>query len=293
VFALVVGTFSFIDAQTDVGMNAVGVRVEEQVGRSIMTRLHGLWSLGTLVGSGVAALMVSAGVGLVQHLTAVAIAGLVVVGFASRLVPSAPVRARVGDRSGRLAVGLILAGATAVMIEGAPMDWSALYLTDVAGVSAAAAGTGFIVFTAGMLIGRMGGDFVVDRLTGYRTLVAGIGLAVASMLLVVTSNSFPLALVGLGLWGLGISVALPVLYKIAGSHRSFAEGVGLAALTVGTRFGFMVAPVIIGGLADQVGLQAALAWVVILAAVASLLALRLTLAAPRPRADSLPGTADS
>jgi predicted MFS family arabinose efflux permease len=292
-FAVVVAVFSFLDAQTDVGMNAVGVRVEEQVGRSIMTRLHGLWSLGTLVGSGVSVLAVSAGIGLLQHLMAASLAGLIVVGFASRLVPSAPVRKRVGDRSGKVAIGLMLAGATAVMIEGAPLDWGAIFLADVAGASAAAAGTGFIVFTAGMLIGRMGGDFVVDRLSGYRTLVAGITLAVASMLLVITSDGMPLALIGFGLWGLGISVALPVLYKIAGSHRSFAEGAGLAALTVGTRLGFMMAPVIIGSLADRIGLPAALAWVVTLAAAASLVALRVTLAAPSPRADSLPGTVDS
>jgi predicted MFS family arabinose efflux permease len=290
VFALVLALFSFLDAQTDVGMNAVGVRVEEQVGRSIMTRLHGLWSLGTLVGSAVSVLVVSAGIGLLPHLAAASLAGLVVVGFAARLVPSTPVRQRVGDRSGKVALGLILAGATAVMIEGAPLDWSAIFLADVAGASAAAAGTGFIVFTAGMLIGRMGGDFVVDRLSGYRTLVAGITLAVASMLLVITSDGMPLALIGFGLWGLGISVALPVLYKIAGSHRSFAEGAGLAALTVGTRLGFMAAPVIIGALADRLGLSAALAWVVVLAAVASL---RVTLSATSPRADSLPGTVDS
>ena len=52
VLALVLAGIGFIDAQADVGMNAVGVRVEEAVGRSVMTRLHGLWSLGTLIGSG-------------------------------------------------------------------------------------------------------------------------------------------------------------------------------------------------------------------------------------------------
>lgn len=289
--AMTLAVLGFVDAQTDVGMNAVGVRVEEQVGRSIMTRLHGLWSLGTFLGAGISAIAVSAGIGLGPHLAVVALAGLVVVGFASRLVPAAPVRARVGDRSGRIAFGLMLAGATAVMIEGAPFDWSALFLVDEIGQPTG--GAGLIVFTAGMLAGRMGGDHVVDRFGGYPTLIAGIGLSVGSMFVVVTAAGAVAALVGFGLWGLGISVALPVLYKLAGSHPSFSEGAGLAALTVGTRLGFMAAPALIGLVADGIGLPSALAWVVSVAAASTVLAMRLTLATPKQVADSLPGTVDS
>ncbi len=289
--ALILAVLGFVDAQTDVGMNAVGVRVEEQVGRSIMTRLHGLWSLGTFLGAGISALAVTAGIGFGPQLVFVALAGLVVVGFAARLVPAAPVRAGVGDRSGRVAFGLMLAGATAVMIEGAPFDWSAIFLVDEIGLPTG--GAGVLAFTAGMLAGRMGGDHVVDRFGGYPTLMAGIGLSVASMFLVVTAGGPLPAQVGFGLWGLGVSVALPVLYKLAGSHPSFGEGVGLAALTVGTRLGFMTAPALIGLLADEIGLPSALAWVVSVAAVSTVLALRLTLSTPEKAADSLPGTVDS
>ena len=288
--AVVLGVLGFLDAQTDVGMNAVGVRVEEHVGRSIMTRLHGMWSLGTFLGAGIAAIAVSAGIGLGAQLSVTAVVGLLVVFFAARMVPSAPVRARVGERSGRLAIGLMLAGATAVMIEGAPFDWSALFLVDEIGTTG---GIGLILFTGGTLIGRMGGDFVVDRLGGRRTLFTGIGVAVAAMFIVVTSSMVGMALLGFGIWGLGISVALPVLYKLAGSHSSFTEGAGLAALTVGTRLGIMLGPALIGLGADRIGLRSAVAWVVTLAAGCAVLAISLTVSAPGPTVDSLPGSADS
>ena len=288
--AVVLGVLGFLDAQTDVGMNAVGVRVEEQVGRSIMTRLHGMWSLGTFLGAGIAALAVSAGIGLGTQLSAIAVVGLLVVAFAARMVPAAPVRARVGERSGRLALGLMLAGATAVMIEGAPLDWSSLFLVDELGTTG---GTAFILFTGGMLIGRLGGDFVVDRFGGRPTLFSGIGVAVAAMLFVVTTSTAAIALVGFGIWGLGISVALPVLYKLAGSHPSFSEGAGLAALTVGTRLGVMLGPALIGLGADRVGLGSSLAWVVTLAAGSAVLAISLTVSAPGRTADSIPGSTDS
>jgi predicted MFS family arabinose efflux permease len=289
VLALVLAVIGFIDAQADVGMNAVGVRVEEAVGRSVMTRLHGLWSLGTLIGSGASALTVLFGLGLGTQLLIVSVIGVGSALYAGLLIPEAAPRRREGERSGRLAVGLMLAGAFAVFIEGAPVDWSALYLVDVTGSSEALAGAGVIVFTAGMLIGRLAGDHVVDRFGAIRTLNAGIVLSVVALFVVIGPQQVVAALVGFAFWGLGISVALPVLYKLAGSHRSFGEGSGLAALTVGTRLGFMVAPALIGVAATAWSLPVALGVIVTLAAAASLLAVRLTLGPPIPAGDSLPG----
>jgi hypothetical protein len=76
---------------------------------------------------------------------------------------------------------------------------------------------------------------------------------------------------------------------LAGSDRSFGEGSGLAALTVGTRLGFMVAPALIGVAATAWTLPAAMGVIVTLAAAASLLAIRLTIGRPAPVGDSLPG----
>lgn len=290
---LLLAVLGFVDAQADVGMNQVGVRVEESAGRSIMTRLHGLWSLGTLLGSGLSALAVLSGFRLGPQLAALSVAGLAVVALAARLVPDTAPRPGTGERSGRIALGLIVAGATLVVIEGTPMDWGAIFLIDVTGTTAAVGGTGVIVFTAGMLVGRMAGDYVVDRFRGVPTLFAGIMLSVAAMLLVVLSGSTAIALIGFGLWGLGISVALPVLYKLAGSHPSFAEGAGLAALTVGTRLGFMAAPALLGLVATASNLSAALTLVVGLAAAAALVTIRLTVAGGGRVRDSLPSQGSS
>jgi predicted MFS family arabinose efflux permease len=286
--AIVLAMIGFVDAQADVGMNAVGVRVEESVGRSVMTRLHGLWSLGTLIGSGFSALAVLVGLGLGPQLLIAAVIGIGAAVYAGRLIPETAPRPREGQRSGRLALGLMLAGGFAVFIEGAPFDWSALYLVDFTGSSEALAGTGVLVFTAGMLAGRLAGDHVVDRFGSLPTLYTGIVVSVFAMFIVVGLQTVGASLIGFAVWGLGISVALPVLYKLAGSHRSFGEGSGLAALTVGNRLGFMVAPALIGVAATAWSLPVAMAVIVSLAAAASLLAVRLTLTDTRAN-DSLPG----
>ena len=114
VLALVLAVIGFIDANADVGMNAVGVRVEEAVGRSVMTRLHGLWSLGTLLGSGFSALAVLVGIDMGIQLLIVSVIGVGTALYASRLIPETAPRRREGERSGRLALGLMLAGGFAV-----------------------------------------------------------------------------------------------------------------------------------------------------------------------------------
>jgi predicted MFS family arabinose efflux permease len=168
------------------------------------------------------------------------------------------------------------------------MDWGAIFLIDFTGATGAVVGTGAIVFTAGMLVGRMAGDHVVDRFRGVPTVFAGILISLGAMTLVVLSGSTALALVGFAIWGLGVSVVLPVLYKLAAAHPTFAEGAGLAALTVGTRLGFMAAPALIGLVAASSSLPAALALVVCVAAAASLVTIRMTLTGGNQIRDSLP-----
>jgi predicted MFS family arabinose efflux permease len=287
-FSLLLALMGIVDSHADVGMNAVGVRIEESVGRSIMTRLHGLWSLGTLVGSGASTLALLAGIELGPHLAGVSLVGLATVLAARPLIPESQPRPRDGGRSGRVAIGLMLAGGTAVFVEGAPFDWSALFLRDTLGAGEALAGVGVILYTVGMLGGRLAGDGAVDRFGPLPTLFSGFVLTVASTALVVVTARPPMALLGFALWGLGISVALPVLYKLAGSHRSFSEGSGLAALTVGTRLGFMLAPALIGSAAAAWSLPTALAVVVGLGAIAASAAVGLTIGARHPDGDSFP-----
>jgi predicted MFS family arabinose efflux permease len=292
--ALLLSGIGFIDAQADVGMNAAAIRIEESVGRSIMTRLHGLWSLGSLVGAGIGALAVLVGIGLGAQLIGLAVLGIATVLWAGRLVPdSAPRPRSPAPRKRRLALGLVLAGATAAFVEGAPFDWSAIFLVDEMGTSEAVAGTGVILFSAGMLGGRLGGDWVVDRFNPLPTLYTGFALAVLALAVVVTAPEPYVSLIGFTLWGLGVSVAFPILYKLAGSHPALSEGSGLAALTVGNRLGFMVAPALIGAAATAWSLPLAIAVVVGLAAIATAFTIRLTLKGAETMVDSNPPSHNS
>lgn len=251
--AAAVFVISLADAVADVGMNALAVRIQEARSRSVFTRLHGLWSVGTLLGSAVSTGAIALGIGLGPQLVGTALVGLVGLAAASRVLPPTDRRPRPRPHYG-VALGLALAGGAAALIEGTPSDWSAIFLTDVLDASATVAGGGFVAVTVGMLVGRLGGDGVVDRVGPRRSLHASLVLVTASMLLTVIAGSVVLALVAFTLWGLGVSVILPLLYRLAGSHPGFGEGSGLAALTLGSRIGFLAGPAAVGAVAEAAGL---------------------------------------
>jgi MFS family permease len=150
---------------SDVAMNAQGVVVEQRYGRSIMSGLHGMWSVGGLVGSAAGALAAHRNVDARLHLVIVAVV-LAVLGWLAGWA-LLDTRGESGGASERpplfawpsravLLIGLV--GFCAVFAEGASGDWSAVYLTNVTRADpglAALAYTGFaLAMTAGRLTGR-------------------------------------------------------------------------------------------------------------------------------------------
>lgn len=257
ILAAVVMAAGLSDAIADVGMNALAVRVEQARKHSIMSRLHALWSLGSFGGSAISAGALAIGVDLRIQLVAIGLGGVGAVTVASRLVPDPEPRPRPRPRWASV-VGLALAGLAVAIVEGAPVDWSAIYLTDVTEATATAGGAAFLVYMGGMLVGRAGGDTVVDRVGVRAAILLGLGMTTLGVVVVLAGDAAVPAFVGFALWGLGVSVMAPLFYRLAGAHRQFGEGGGLAALTVGNRLGFLTGPATIGALAAVASLPAAL-----------------------------------
>lgn len=249
------------DALADVGMNALAVRQQELRGRSIFTRMHALWSIGSLVGAGSSTLAAGAGTPLTLQLGVTAVVGVAVVVAAARVLPATETRPRLRNRA-RLVLVVAVAGAAAALIEGAPHEWSAIYLTDVLGATPAVAGLGFVLLTVGMIVGRLAGDRFVDALGPRRTITTGLVLVGVALVGVTAFDTRLAALLAFGLWGFGVSVIIPLLYGMAGSHRDFGEGSGLAAMSVGMRIGFMAGPTLVGATATAASLPTALIVVV-------------------------------
>lgn len=243
---------------SDVVMNALGVETERRLGRSIMSGLHGMWSVGALVGSvgGTVAAHLGADARLHHTLAALVLTAL---GLAvsrhvldARTAPDAeaPPRFALPPRSA------VLIGAVAfcaVFAEGASLDWSAVYLRDVLDTSPGLAAATTTAFALTMALARLVGDAVVNRFGSVRTVRAGGLLATAGGALVVAAPAPAWALAGFGMIGFGIAVVVPLAFAAA-ARSGAVPAQAIAGVATITYTASLIAPSLVGGIADLTSL---------------------------------------
>ena len=250
----------------DVAMNAHGVAVETGLQRPIMSSLHGMFSLGGLLGAGAGAGLL----GVLPPAAHVLLATMVLIGTAllamRHLLPG---RADVGDAGPhfvlptRAALGLGALAFLVLMSEGAVLDWGAAWLRGELGASPSVAATAFAAFSAAMAAGRFGGDWLrrhCGAITVLRAsaVVAALGLAFA--LLIATPLA---AVIGFAGAGLGLSNTVPILFGAAGRLPGQQPGAAIAATASVGYLGFLVGPPMIGLLAQLTTLGTALGLLVV------------------------------
>ena len=261
----------------DVSMNAHGVAVERRYGRAILASFHAAFSIGGLAGAALGALSAAVGLDVRVQLALVA-AGSAAIGltWSRRFLGSdADAMGRTEPVFVRPPRRLLALGALAfacLLIEGASADWSAVYLRDELGTTAAIAALGFTAFSITMTLGRVFGDRLVDRFGPEAIVRAGGGRAAGGFGLALVAAAPVPAVIGFACLGAGMSGVVPIVFRASGHVPGMAPGVGLAAVSTTGYLGFLIGPPTIGGLAELVGLPAALAVVVLLAAIVALLA---------------------
>ncbi len=265
----------------DVALNAEGTALESVSGRAIMGNLHGMFSVGGMVGAALAALLLRLEIAPPLQLAAISAAVVAVVLFAARFMldahpqdEAASGRAHFAWPRGRLLVIglLIFAGMTA---EGVMYDWSVLYLKQELGMAQAQAGIGFAVFSAAMAAARFGGDALRARVPEPALLRGGAlvaGIAMAALLLI----GHPwVALVGYAFVGVGLALVVPILFNASTRVPGVSRAAAIASVSSIGYSGFLVGPPLIGSVAQAASLTAALSLVVFAMAALALGAKRI------------------
>jgi fucose permease len=263
-------TFGVLGGLLDVVMNAHAVAVERLYRRPIMSSLHGLWSLGTMAGSAVAALVASADVQVQAHFAVVALVLALGSTYPLRAVLPAGIEAATtsahqdsaaAERApSRLPMVLLLAlmGFGSFLVEGAVADWSAVFLTDERGADAAVAALGLTLFSGAMAVSRLVGDRLGARLGPVVLGRLGAGVAMSGFVLVLAVPSVRVGLIGFGLLGLGIGPVVPTVFSAAGNTSMRSRPSVLGPVVSAGYVGGVLGPVLIGRLDGVIGLTAAL-----------------------------------
>jgi MFS family permease len=265
VLAAMMLIFGSLTGINDNAMNAQAVEAEQRIGKSIMSGLHGMWSLGVLAGALVGSLSARAHLDPVIQFTVVAVAsaaagGIASVWFAGQAPDGAAAEIDVPrfawPRGTILLIGLV--GFASIFVEFAANDWSAVFMHWDLHSSQAAAAIATGAFAGSMAAGRLCGDASVRRFGPVLSVRACGVLGTAGCVLVATSSAAVTALIGFILIGLGVSVVVPLVFAAAGrSGPSPAIGVaGVATVSYGAG---MAAPSVMGGVADISSLRIAFA----------------------------------
>jgi len=257
----------------DVSMNTNATVVEKAWGAAIMSSFHAFFSLGGLVGAGASGLLIAMGAGIVTTLLISCLGmGLVFLAAAFWTLEETE-RSTEGHGFAWPRGSVFLLAVLAMvcfMLEGAILDWSAIYLQTIAGASLETAVTGFAAFSLTMTVCRFTGDFVVRHLGRTRTLqlgalVSALGLALAMIL----PHPLP-ASIGFALVGIGLANTVPVLFSTAGQMKDFPPSMGVAMVATLGYGGLLLGPPLIGfggeifGLRAMLGLLIGFAFVIII-----------------------------
>lgn len=269
--------FGTMHGSMDVTMNAWAGEVEKRGGRPMMPVFHAIWSLGAGLGAASGWGAVRAGVGLPFHFIVVAtVAGAVAIAVARGAWVSdthehdgkAPVFAF--PTGALLPVALVALGSS--VGEGGMGDWSAIFLVSTTGASEAAAALGYTVFSVTMVTVRLIGSSLVAALGPVKAArIAGISAATGAFL-AVTIATYPAALVGFALMGIGYALIIPLAFSRAANDPVVNPGRAIAAVATLGYGGILVGPPILGFIAHATSVRFAFAAIALLALMISALA---------------------
>ena len=265
----------------DVAMNRQAAQYETLIKQPIMSRFHGCFSVGALLGAVATFATDWVGASPVDQ-TVVTLVLVLGVGLAlySGLLTD---RVESGKEQNHLSFELLkkdnllvlgLLSFLTMMSEGAIADWSTLFLIDYSAMTSGTAALGFATYASTMIIGRLSGDQVTGRIGRRRLVQLSGGLTSLGIALVLFGWPTGMKFLGFAILGFGIANLVPVVFSTAATRNSVHPGSGITIVSVAGYSGFLVGPALIGWLAAVIGLDRSLL-VVLVAGLAFLLMARI------------------
>jgi MFS family permease len=261
-FFLLLVPVGLIIGALEIIINLEADRTEHTLGRRIMNRAHAFWSFGFfsagLFGAVVAQLGVSPQLHLFSVVPLVTIGSFVVLGkfqpAEHRTGGSVDPGPRFARPSGPIMV-LVAVTLSAMILEGAGGDWSAIYMRDVFAVEPFLAGLAVALGAGAQAVTRFFADSFVERFSPVlvaRTLLSVLGLGA----LVVFFSQMPwLSLLGFALMGVGTSAIFPLAMSAAAQRTDRPAAVNVAALAQISFVAFLVGPPLLGFIAEHFGIR--------------------------------------
>jgi MFS family permease len=246
---------------TEIIINVEADRTEFALGRRLMNRAHAFWSFGFFAAGLTGALAKQFGVSVGVHLfVLVPVIGLATVAVLGRFeaathrpLADAAAKPRFATPTAGILV-LVVFTLSAMLLEGAGADWSAIFMRDQ--WRAAPFLAGFAVAAGALMQGsvRFFADGFVQRfgpLAVARAMIATLGVGT---LAVVFGPGPGFALLGFGLIGAGTSGIFPLAMSAAAQRTDRPAAINVASLAQLSFSAFLIGPPLLGWVAEAFGI---------------------------------------
>ena len=263
----------------EVILNVEADRVEHLVGFRIMNRAHSFWSIGFfgagLFGAAMAQLGLSTGLhlALVVPLTTLGVA-LILGGYQpapKRAEEAEHIAPRFARPTGAILV-LVAVTLSAMLLEGASLDWSAIYMRNVFDSGPFLSGFAVATFAFCQAAARFFADSFVDRHSPSGVARVLLCIMAVGVFFVFLAGWPAMSLLGFALIGVGCSAIFPLAVSAAAQRTDRAATINVAALAQISFVIFLVGPPLLGSVAEHWGIRWAFGLGLPLIAISLLLA---------------------
>ena len=253
IFGLCYGSF-------EISCNLYASNLEKREKKSMMSGFHAFWSLGVLIGSITTSLFLEWNISFLNNVIVYVIILLplnifIVLRLHIDRIENSKNKTNIFFIWPLLIFLLALISMVNALTEGSVDAWGALYMRDFIKVDGFLIGLATVSFNIFMVIGRLSGDWIRDRIGVYNFLTILSLTSLISLFILYTFDTILAALCGFALLGIGTSSIIPIAYSLAGKAKGIDSGAAIAIVSIAVYGTFMGAPATLGIVANNYGVN--------------------------------------
>ena len=253
IFGLCYGSF-------EISCNLYASNLEKREKKSMMSGFHAFWSLGVLTGSIATSLFLEWNISFLNNVITYVIILLplnifIVLRLHVDRIENTENKHTIFFIWPLLIFILALIAMVNALTEGSVDAWGALYMRDFIQVDGFLIGLATVSFNIFMVIGRLSGDWIRDRIGVYNFLTILFITSILSLYILYSFDSILAALCGFALLGIGTSAIIPIAYSLAGKAEGVDSGAAIAIISIAVYGTFMGAPATLGIIANNYGVN--------------------------------------
>ena len=253
IFGLCYGSF-------EISCNLYASNLEKREKKSMMSGFHAFWSFGVLTGSIATSLFLEWNISFLNNVVTYVIILLplnifIVLRLHVDQIENTENKHTIFFIWPLLIFILALIAMVNALTEGSVDAWGALYMRDFIQVDGFLIGLATVSFNIFMVIGRLSGDWIRDRIGVYNFLTILFITSILSLYILYSFDSILAALCGFALLGIGTSAIIPIAYSLAGKAEGVDSGAAIAIISIAVYGTFMGAPATLGIIANNYGVN--------------------------------------